>query len=172
MSNIQQARQPLPKISEKKNWGLESKGISSHIIAIDKFSKGGVMDNYHISSFLKRDGIVYEYGEDSPVLTYNYFYEKLHSWIIDKLNTQKDSGPLEDLSTHIKNSNYPDGVVISVGATSYTDFGKNNYLKIDDEVYVIVYDKTKYKTNDILNIVNNNDTDKKEFISILHQKIT
>ncbi len=40
------------KISEKKNWGEETKGISSQILPIDKFEKGGCMDSYHIASFL------------------------------------------------------------------------------------------------------------------------
>lgn len=130
------------KISEKKNWGVETKGISSQIISIDKFEKGGVMDSYFIASFLKRDGEFYEYGEDSSVLTYNYFYGQLKDWIIDKLNNQKDNGPLEDLHKHIKDSAFPSGLVISIGATSYTKFGESTFLQKDDEIFVVVYDKS------------------------------
>jgi hypothetical protein len=159
------------KISEKKNWGEETKGISSDIIPLDKFEKGGNMDSYHIASFLKRDGEIYEYGEDSPVLTYNYFYNQLKNWVIEKINTQKDQGPLEDLSMHIKNSDNPAGMVISIGATSYTEFGESTFLEIGDEIFVYVYDSNKYSFEDIKNDAKNGAKDKLENCSILHQNI-
>jgi len=137
------------KISEKKNWGEETKGISSHIIPIDKFEKGGMMDNYHIVSFLKRDGKLYQYGEDSPVLSYNYFYGQLKEWIIDKLNNQKDEGPLEDLHSYILEANKPEGAVISIGATSYTEVGESTFLEVGDEIFVYVYDSSVYTFSDI-----------------------
>lgn len=127
------------KISEKKNWGKDTKGISSKIIPIDKFELGGNMDNYYIASFLKRDSNLYIYGENSAVLTYNYFYEKLKNWMIDKLNHQEDFGPLENLYNHIKSSNYPKNLIVSIGATSYTEFGENTFLEIGDEVIVVIY---------------------------------
>jgi hypothetical protein len=159
------------KISEKKNWGEETKGISSQILPIDKFEKGGVMDSYHIVSFLKRDDQIIQYGEDSPVLTYNYFYTQLKNWIIDKFNTQKDEGPLEDLHEHILKSNKPEGLVISIGATSYTEFGETNFLEIGDEVFVYVYDSKKYNYEAILEHVKSSSQDKLESCSILSQKI-
>lgn len=158
------------KISEKKNWGENTKGISSQIIPIDTFERGGVLDNYYIASFLKRDGKIYAYGNDSAALTYNYFYTKLKNWMIDKMNNQEDFGPLENLASHIKNANYPKGTVISIGATSYTHFGENTFLQSNDEIYVCVYDKTIHSYEDILNHV----TDGKKEInksSLLHQVV-
>jgi len=159
------------KISEKKNWGKETKGISPEIIAIDKFEKGGCMDSFHIASFIKRDGVVHPYGEDSPVLTYNYFYGKLKSWIIEKLNNQKDNGPLEDLNMHLKNCNYPEGLVISIGATSYTEFGENTFLEIGDEIFVYIYDSNNNKFEDIFDHAKSGAIDKLESCSLLHQNI-
>jgi len=164
-------REPnAPKISQKKNWGECSKGISRQIIDIDKFSIGGVMDNFHIISYLKSDDKLTQYGEDSAVLTYNYFYDKLKDWMIDKLNTQKDFGPLEDLSNCIKQSHYTKNMVVSIGATSYTNFGENRFLQDGDEIFIVVYDKRKYTQDDITkNIQNGNTT--LENCSILHQYI-
>ncbi len=159
------------KISEKKNWGEETKGISSQIIPIDTFEEGGIMDNYNIASFLKRDGIVYPYGEDSPVKTYNYFHTQLKNWIIEKLNNQKDSDPLEDLHTYIQQSNYPQGMVISIGATSYTEFGENTFLEIGDEIFVYIYDNSKYSFENILENATNSEKKELPNCSILHQKI-
>jgi len=159
------------KISEKKNWGENTKGISSQILPLDRFSKGGVMDSYHIASFLKRDGEIHAYGEDSGVLTYNYFYEKLKNWMIDKLNNQEDFGPLEDLATHIKNSNFPKGLIVSIGATSYTEFGEKTFLEVGDEIFVIVYDTTKKSFEEIKHMVAYDSELKISGASILHQKI-
>jgi hypothetical protein len=159
------------KISEKKNWGENTKGISSQIIPIDKFEKGGCMDNYHIASFLKRNGEVYIYGEDSSVLTYNYFYTKLKNWMIDKLNHQKNNGPLEDLNNHILNANKPEGMIISIGATSYTKFGEKTFLKVDDEIFVYIYDSTKYSFEGIYNNAKEENIQNLTNCSKLHQKI-
>lgn len=129
------------KISHKKSWGCDSKGIAKKWIEIDKFSSGGIMDNYHLCSYLLRDGTLYPYGVDAPLLGYGYFYEKLIVWLIDKLNNQKDFGPLEDISMHLRNANYPTQALISIGATAYTDFGEHHYLASGDEIYVVAYDK-------------------------------
>jgi len=128
------------KISEKKSWGKNSKGIGDKWIAIDKFEEGGVMDNYHLCSFVKREGVLHPYGVDAPLLGYSYFYTKLKIWLIDKMNAQKDFGPLEDIAAHLKNSHYPKHALISIGATAYAEFGEHNYLQSGDEVYVIAYD--------------------------------
>jgi hypothetical protein len=129
------------KISEKKSWGPNSKGIGSSWIEIDKFEEGGVMDTYHLCSFVKRDGIVYPYGVDAPLLGYSYFYRKLQNWLIAKMNTQEDFGPLENIAEHLKACQYPRQVLISIGATAYAEFGEHHYLEHGDEVYVIAYDR-------------------------------
>jgi len=128
------------KISEKKSWGENSKGIGDKWIPIDKFEEGGVMDNYHLCSFVKREGVLHPYGVDAPLLGYSYFYERLKTWLIEKMNTQKDFGPLENISEHLKACYYPKQALISIGATAYAEFGEYNYLQGGDEVYVIAYD--------------------------------
>lgn len=149
------------KISEKKSWGLNSKGIGDKWISIDKFEKGGVMDNYHLCSFVKRDGVLHPYGVDAPLLGYSYFYTKLKTWLIDKMNNQKDFGPLENIAEHLKDCSYPTQALISIGATAYADFGEHNYLQSGDEVYVMAYDKNKEDSN----------FESSETKIVLHQKV-
>ena len=134
------------KISEKKSWGINSKGIGDKWIAIDKFEEGGVMDNYHLCSFVKREGALHPYGVDAPLPGYSYFYTKLKTWLIEKMNTQEDFGPLENISTHLKACDYPEQALISIGATAYAEFGEKNYLQKGDEVYVVAYDKNRDDT--------------------------
>ena len=135
------------KISEKKSWCANSKGMAKEWIPIDKFEEGGVMDNFHLCSFVKRDGTLHPYGVDAPLIGYSYFYGKLQDWLIEKMNEQKDFGPLEDIAMHLKDTDYPKQAIISIGATAYAEFGENNYLQSGDEIYVIVYDARKGKAD-------------------------
>lgn len=129
------------KISQKKNWGESSKGVSNTWIDLDKFSLGGVLDGYKLASFAKRDGVLHPYGVDTEVLGYSYFYEILIDWLIEKMNTQEDTGPLENIANLLAENDYPEFAVISVGATAYEPFGEKNYLESGDEIYVAVYPK-------------------------------
>lgn len=128
------------KISEKKSWSADSKGIGDKWIPIDHFSEGGIMDHYHLCSFVRRDGVLHAYGVDAPLSGYSYFYTKLVDWLIEKMNFQEDFGPLEDISAHLEACAYPEQALITIGATAYADFGEKNYLQSGDEVFVITYD--------------------------------
>ena len=138
------------KICEKKNWGENSKGISATQIALDKFEQGGILDNYHIACFHKRNGVLNTYCEDSPAASYSYFHQKLLNWIIDKMNHQPDQGPMNHIAELIKQSHQPAHAIISIGATRYTPFGETNFLQVGDTSIVVVYDATKYTHDQIV----------------------
>ena len=158
------------KISDKKNWGEASKGISDNLIKIDKFSDGGVMDDYSICSFLKRNGEVNAYGEDVELAGYSYFHEKLLEWMLNQINTQKDFGPLEPLHEYISSCTYPTEAIISIGATRYTSYGETTFLQKDDEVIIIVYNMKKTKLSEIIKSIKNNSYNK-DNMSVLSQKV-
>jgi hypothetical protein len=163
-------RKGAKKISEKKNWGENTKGISEKLIPLDTFEKGGMLDHWRISSFLKRDGNVFRYGEDVEISGYSYFYTELLDWIVDKLNTQEEGGPLEDISGYIKTCGYPKQMLISIGATRYTHYGETTFLQPGDEVYVVLYDNDLYCKNPILCKVVADSLDE-EGIAYLHQRV-
>lgn len=158
------------KISDKKNWGANSKGISDNLIKIDTFESGGVMDNYSICSFLKRDGEISAYGENVELLGYSYFYEKLGDWMVNQINTQADFGPLEPLSEYILECNNPNKAIISIGATRYTPYGESTFLKEDDELFVILYDNTILSLENIIKSIKNSSYDFLH-VSLLKQKV-
>lgn len=158
------------KISHKKNWGAASKGLSSTLIPIDSFEKGGVMDSYRIASFLRREGMLMRYGEDVELSGYSFFYGKLIEWIKKQINGQVDFGPLESISEYLKAAGSPTEAIISIGATRYTHFGETNFLQEGDEVIVVVYDNNKYCMNPILTMANRNAFES-EGISALVQKV-
>jgi len=158
------------KISEKKNWGEKSKGISEQLIAIDMFSEGGVMESYSITSFHLKSNELFQYGEVSEVKTYSYFNEKLLNWVIDKMNNQKDEGPAENISELLKVSSFPSECIISIGATRYTEYGENNFLEKGDKSIVVVFDHEKYTNDDIIGFIRS-ESFEHEGISFLVQEV-
>ncbi|MCO4745561.1 MAG: hypothetical protein KC912_12285 [Proteobacteria bacterium] len=137
-------RRPAAKISEKKNWGSATKGVSAAWIPVDGLQPGGVMDSYRLSCFLLRDGTLHAYGEDSAVAGYSYFHGTLLDWIADRLNHQQDHGPLEHLAAHLATAGSPAQAVISIGATRYTTVGESTFLKAGDVSIVVVYDGNRF----------------------------
>ncbi len=159
------------KISDKKNWGENSKGISENLIAIDKFAEGGIMDDYSICSFLRRDNELHAYGENVELNGYSYFYDKLTQWIKNQINTQEDFGPLEDIKSYIKACNNPTNAVISIGATRYTPYGESTFLNADDEVLVVVYNHNRYRLDDIVDALKKSSYTQ-EHMSVLAQRVS
>lgn len=158
------------KISEKKNWGASSKGLSKQLVAIDTFEEGGIMDHWRISSFLRRGGLVMRYGEDVELTGYSYFYTKLLEWMKNQINTQQDKGPLEPLLEYIRECGYPKRAIISIGATRYTQFGETNFLQEGDELIVALYDSDIHCKNPIMSDVVAGNYDK-EGVSYLVKKV-
>ena len=158
------------KISDKKNWGENSKGVSQNLLKIDNFSDGGIMDNYSICSFLKRAGNIHAYGEDVELKGYSYFYGKLLDWMVEQISTQVDFGPLEHLSNYITACNYPTKAIISIGATRYTPYGEHTFLQNSDEVIIMLYNNKTTNTRSLLEMIEKN-TPLPQDTSLLRQKV-
>lgn len=159
------------KISLKKNWGECSKGFSDNLIPVDSFDESGIINRYRIASFMVRGENVFEYGENSRISDYSYIYEKLITWLLDKLNNQKDEGPAENVKNYLLSSEKPENLMISIGATRYTNFGENNFLQKGDKSVVVLYPENKYLPEQILNFVKNNDFSDKEISSLVQEVV-
>lgn len=132
------------KICEKKNWGLNTKGLSDNLIPLTDFDLGSEIDQYRIACFHQRHGQTQAYGIDSAALDYSYFHQKLLDWIVDRMNNQPDQGPMNNIAELLHQAGCPTQAVISIGATRYTEFGEKNYLQKGDISIVVVYNGTKY----------------------------
>lgn len=163
-------REGAKKISLKKNWGASSKGFSDNRIEINSFDESSLINDYRIASFLVRDGEAYAYGEDSAVKDYSYIYGKLTDWITGKLNDQKDEGPAENINLYLNGAGCPENILVSIGATRYTEFGESNFLKTGDRSVVILYPGSVYTADEIKSMVINKAYDKKN-ISVLDQLV-
>ena len=159
-----------PKISHKKNFGDASKGAGNEI-SIDKFSKGGICDDFSLASFLKRGDEILPYGECAMLSSYGYFYEKLLSWLKDTLNTQHDEAVLENLSELFKIANYPKQIIISLGATRYAPNMQNAYLQDGDEVFIIAFNHKKYNLEQIIKLIKDSKISANDDISVLNQRV-
>ncbi|MEC6813511.1 DUF5718 family protein [Photobacterium toruni] len=159
------------KISEKKNWGVNSKGISDHLIGIDHLTAGGVLDSYRIASFHCRNDEVHRYGEDSAVIDYSYFHETLLEWIIERMNHQQDVGPTENIAELLAQSQYPTQAVISIGATRYTPYGETHFLQAGDTSIVVVYDGNRYNAEEIMQMAMTHDLASGDGMSVLIQQV-
>lgn len=146
-------REGAKKISEKKNWGADSKGYSPVVVQFDKLTAGGVLEDYRIASFLIRGNECYEYGVDSAARDYSYFNEELTDWIIDKMNNQQDEGPMENIHQYIVECGKPEHCLISIGATRYTEFGEKNYVKKGDLSVVLVYSEKDYTPEEVKTLI-------------------
>lgn len=158
------------KISDKKNWGIYSKGFSNNLIAIDTFEEGGNIDNYSIASFLVRDSQLYQYGENVKLSGYSYFHEKLLDWILSQILFQEDFGPLESIEEYVLACDNPTQLLISIGATRYTEYGEKTFLKLGDEVMVAVYNHNEVSYEKLIQSIEDKECDPNT-MSILSQEV-
>lgn len=158
------------KISEKKNWGKSSKGYSENFIPLSNFDSDSIINDYRIACYLIRDNQLFEYGENSFVKDYSYIYSKLIEWMKDKFNHQENNGPLENLHDYLLAENKPQQIMVSIGATRYTKWGEENFLKNGDRSVVIVYPDSKYSKEDVYKLVEKGDFSAED-ISFLVQDI-
>ncbi|MFM5237929.1 DUF5718 family protein [Aeromonas veronii] len=142
-------RPDAKKISEKKNWGEESKGLAANLLPLSGFAAGCELDDYRIACYLERDGKLHAYGVDSAAIDYSYFHGKLLDWAIDKFNYQQDEGPAEHIQGLLAQAGHPPHALISIGATRYTPFGETHFLKPGDTSCVVVYPGSRYSEADI-----------------------
>ena len=135
-------RPGAPKISHKKNWGPDSKGVAGRFFAIDDLGPEGPTATLRLASFLRRDGQAHDYGLDSPLVGYSYYGDRLLDWIVERLRNQAGSPdtPLEPVGDYLLAAGRPATVLIGIGATRYTPFGASTFLEPGDESIVVVYD--------------------------------
>lgn len=129
-------------LSQRKNWGSGSKGMSMKSFRIDDFSKGGKADDLVLVSFIKRAGKLHLYSAPAPARTYLMYNNDLLEWIVERVNNQETSGAFENIANLLRLADHPTSMWVMLGAGEYTEWGQNNFLQIDDECLVIVYDET------------------------------
>lgn len=144
-------RPGVKKISEKKNWGANSKGLARALFPIANLRQDGPTESLRIASFLRRGPDVYQYGHDSAVTDYSSYGDELLDWIVERLANQAGAvdSPLESVGGLLHECGSPTTALIGIGATRYTSFGEANYLTVGDTSVVILYDGGLHTHDDI-----------------------
>ncbi len=161
------------KISMKKNWGDRSQGMAKNVYLLDDFENAkGSISEYRLASYLRRDGVVYKYGQDTAVVDYTYFDHKLVEWMVSQINEQKDEGPLESFTEILGETRHQYGV-IAIGATAYEEFGNSTekFLRVGDEVFVAVYDSSVYSSEKVSEILADGSAASMPSVIMLHQHV-
>lgn len=159
------------KLSQKKNWGFGSKGISLRSFEIDSFAPRSFVDNLVIVSYLKRSDHIEQYSTDAPCRNYLMFNEPLLDWIVTSINEQQDADKWEPIFPLLEQSDYPTSTWIACGAGEYTEWGSKNYIELGDEVVIMLYDERKFPDGPSQQIVSNsfNDLPAPDGMVDLHQ---
>lgn len=135
-------RPDAAKISHKKNWGAESKGVAPQFFEVSDLTPDGPTADMRLVCFLRDGNGEHAYGVDSPLVGYSYYGEVLLDWIAERLANQHGAAdtPLEDVGKLMVESGHPEHVLIGIGATKYTLLGESTFLQPGDEAVVRVYD--------------------------------
>ncbi|MGB0872829.1 MAG: DUF5718 family protein [Solirubrobacterales bacterium] len=168
------ARRPnADKISEKKNWGADSKGLAARGFAVDEIERDGATSSLRLACFLRRNSTVSTYGVDSAVADYSYYGAQLLDWIVDRLRLQRDEAgsPLEDVGALLAACGLPTSIVIGIGATRYTPFGESNFLRPGDQSIVVAYDSGAHSAQAIRSAVVAGDESALDDASVLSQVV-
>lgn len=141
------------KLAEKKNWGLATKGIAEHEIVIDKFKDGGELDHFRLCGFHQSNGQWQLCGQDTGITEYTYFYQELLQWILKQIHQQQDKGVLHNIQNLLSQANYPEQILISIGATRYSDYGEKHHLSFGDQLVVALYDSRSYHFQELFSLL-------------------
>lgn len=161
------------KISHKKNWGPDSKGVARTLFPVADLGPDGPTASLRLAGFLRRDGETHAYGVDSPLTGYSYYGARLLDWMVDRLRRQTGSAdtPLEPVGEYLLRAGRPATVLIGIGATRYTPFGESTFLRAGDEAIVVVYDAGRTAPRTVADIVGRGDEDSLPAASVLRQTV-
>jgi len=159
------------KLSEKKNWGAGSKGISLRSFRIQSMSRGSLVDKLVLMSYVKRESKIHQYSVKAPARSYLMFYDELMDWIVDRINKQEHADKWEEIFPQLVKSDYPTSMWIALGAGEYTEWGEKNFLQPGDESLVILYNEELYPDGPDMNTVTKlfDDTKSPDGMVTLHQ---
>ena len=133
------------KLSEKKNWGAGSKGISLRSFRVNSISKGSYVDQLCLASYIKRGDEIFQYSIPAPARNYLLFHDALLDWIVESINTQQEVDKWEEIFPQLVESDYPVSMWIALGAGEYTPWGNENFLQPKDQSLVMVYDEQVFR---------------------------
>jgi hypothetical protein len=166
-------REGAAKISEKKNWGADSKGVAPRGFEVTELDRDGATATFRLACFLRREGKLHSYGIDSPLPDYSYYGDQLLDWIVDRIRNQAGSAdtPLEPVGKYLARAGNPELVLVGIGATRYTPFGASTYVRAGDQSIVVVYDAASHAPAEVESAIGEGRDQALEAASVLRQTV-
>ncbi len=148
----------VSKLAEKKNWGEASTGIGKESIPlVNGFDSD--LSQYRFCSFHRQNQQWYLCCKDASVADYSYFYQPLLNWLVETINFQSDEGALHSILALLEQAGYPQEIVISLGASRYTEQGESHALRSGDELCTLLYDEQQVDFTTLKQAVEKGDLD-------------
>ncbi len=147
----------VEKLAEKKNWGEASKGIGLKSLPLSGFDEESGLSTYRFCSFHCRDDNWYLCCQDASIADYSYFYQRVLDWLIETVNQQQDQGALHSITAQLIQAGHPQQILISLGASRYTEQGERHQLMPGDKLCAVLYDQQQLDFETIQTRINNED---------------
>ncbi len=141
------------KLAQKKNWGAASKGLAGHEIKIASFTSGCELDHFRLCGFHQRNGEWQLCAADVALTEYSYFYEALLQWLLKQIQAQQDKALLHNINSLLAQANYPETILIAIGAGRYTAYGEQHQLLSGDQTAVVLYDSRAYHFQEVCHLI-------------------
>ncbi len=137
------------KISQRKSWGLKSKGINAHWWDVLKLSPTSHGHNLKLISYIEREGEIHLATPAVDCTELKVFYFHLMTWLADRINFQPNEGIFEEILPELERHGYPTEILIFTGAPNYTDWGEVNFIKPGDHIHISAFKTDIVKETDI-----------------------
>ena len=107
------------------------------------------ISSLYVSFVKKKDEFLQQYSIDISCEDYPYMYQELIDWLIVKIKEQEEILNMENIFEIMKESQYPNRMLLSLGSVPVLQEAEHISLEEDDEVFIVLYDKRFYRPNSI-----------------------
>ncbi len=157
------------KISQRKSWGCQSKGINQHWWSVSRLSPINYDENIKLISYIERDGQLHLATPEVSCTELKVFYCYLMAWMVERINTQHDEGMYQAILPQIANLGYPQELVLYTGAPNYTQWGEDNFVQKGDVIHIAAYNAVEFSQHAIEDMFANNQLKNNESVLSLSQ---
>ncbi|GAB3485129.1 allantoate amidohydrolase [Marinomonas epiphytica] len=143
----------VDKLAQKKNWGPASKGLAVKDLELPSFDRANSLAHYQLCGFHCRNKQWLACTESVSIADYSVFYEDLLAWSVSQMMEQTEQGVLHDFTALLAQANYPQEILLSVGAARYTDYGEQHALAPGDELVVVLFNSQVHSLYEITTLI-------------------
>lgn len=127
------------KISQRKSWGTQSKGINNHWWNVARLSPKNYDESLKLVSYIERDQTLQLATPVVSCTELKVFYCYLMAWMVERINTQQDEGMYQEILPTLVAMGFPSELTLYTGAPNYTDWGSRHFVQPGDKVHIAAF---------------------------------